>query len=211
MRMRKKKHQDTRLAACGDLLVPEPQAQKGRWHALSGGRPIHLEIGCGKGRFITETARLSPHIYHLAVERVPSVLLLALEKAKAEQIENLRFLSVDAAVLADLFAPGEIACIYLNFSDPWPPKRHWKRRLTHPNMLAVYDRFLAPGGHIIQKTDNSGLFEFSLCQFSQFGYTLDSVSLDLHQTDLPNVMTEYEEAFSSKGVAIKRLVAVKPE
>ena len=207
MRMRKKKNQDTRFAACAPVLLAEPQTHKGRWQELTGGRPLHLEIGCGKGKFITETAMQNPDIYYVAVERVEGALLMAMEKAMRLELGNLRFISMDAAALAEVFAAGEAERIYLNFSDPWPPKKQWKRRLTHRNMLAVYERFLTPGGEIHMKTDNRGLFEFSLCELSQCGYVLYDVTFDLHSLDIPNITTEYEEQFAARGMPIYRCVA----
>lgn len=210
MRMRRKKNLDSRMEACAQYLEPAPQGLKGNWAKRAGGRPIYIEVGCGKGRFVVETALANPDKYFVAVEMVPSVLVVAMEKAKALGPDNLTFLSLNAAVLGDVFGPDEVTGIYLNFSDPWPPKRHWKRRLTHFNMLRIYDSFLLAGGEIAMKTDNSGLFEFSLCQFSQFGYTLFDITLDLHKTDTPNIMTEYEQQFSQKGMNIYRCVAKKP-
>jgi len=210
MRMRKKKNLIPRMEACADYLVSDPQQWKGRWHERFGhDGSIHLEIGCGKGKFITEMAQANPDTLFIAVERVESVLLLALEKAKALQLSNLLFLSTDAALLDEVFAADEIDRVYLNFSDPWPPKKQWKRRLSHRNMLKIYDGFLAPGGEIQMKTDNRGLFEFSLCEFSQFGYVLYDVTFDLHHTDTPNIMTEYETSFAEKGMNIYRCVARK--
>ena len=148
----------------------------------------------------------------IAVEKCQDVLLLALEKTKRAGLDNLYFIGTDAAVLADAFAPDEISRIYLNFSDPWPASNRAKRRLTHPNFLKVYNAILRPGGEIRLKTDNPRLFEFSLCQLSQFGYPLLDVSLNLHaRQDESNVMTEYEQRFSEQGLPIYYLCAKKPE
>lgn len=209
MRMRKRKNLEPRMEACAAFLESVPARHKGRWKALSGGRPIYLEVGCGKGRFICETAAANPDSFFVAAERVPSVLLLALEKAKAMALSNVLFIQTDAALLGEVFDSGEIAGMYLNFSDPWPQKRHWKRRLTHKSFLRVYGSFLASEAEIAMKTDNPRLFEFSLCQFSQCGYTLYDITFDLHSTDTPNILTEYEANFAGQGMNIFRCVAKK--
>lgn len=212
MRMRRKRNLDARLEKCAELRVFEPETHKGHWRELFGMvGELHLEIGCGKGDFVLESARRHPDVMFVAVERYKNVLLLAMEKLQAEGLKNVLFLSNDAATLGDVFGPDEVDRIYLNFSDPWPPKKRHKRRLAHENFLKVYDGFLKPGGEIWQKTDNQGLFEFSLCSFSQFGYPLQEVSLDLHATDFDNVMTEYERGFAAQGMKIYRLVAQKPK
>ena len=153
--------------------------------------------------------RCSPEADQLfvAVERVESVLLVAMEKAQKEELDNLLFISYDASRLDLVFDKDEADRIYLNFSDPWPPKGQHKRRLTHPAFLTVYRRFLKDRGEICFKTDNRPLFEHSICYFSQFGYGLFDVTFDLHSTDTPNVMTEYERNFSLQGMPIYRLVA----
>lgn len=200
------------MAACGDLLVADPAEMRGRWlsHFNRPGRLL-LEIGCGKGQFAVGTASRCPDDLLVAVEKTPDVLLLAMEKTRDAGLENLRFIGTDAATLGAAFAPGEVSRIYLNFSDPWPPKNRAKRRLTHPNFLRVYDVILAPGGEIRMKTDNRALFEFSLCQLTQFGYPLLDVSIDLHaRQDADNVMTEYEQRFSTQGMPIYYLCAQKP-
>lgn len=212
MRMRKKKNLIPRMEACADLLVSDPSALRGSWREQFGQKgELFLEIGCGKGQFAVGTAARCPEDLFIAVEKSQNVLLLALEKTRAAGLRNLRFIGTDAAQLGDAFAPGEVSRIYLNFSDPWPPNNRAKRRLTHPNFLRVYDCILRAGGEIRMKTDNRALFEFSLCQLSQFGYPLLDVSLDLHaRQDESNVMTEYEERFSSQGMPIYFLCAQKP-
>lgn len=210
MRMRKKKNLEPRMGRCDEWLVSSPEALRGAWRQefeAPEDAQLNLEIGCGKGSFIVEMARQNPDQCFIAVERVESVLLLAMEKAREADLDNLLFIDADAAKLGEVFAPAEIDRLYLNFSDPWPPKRQHKRRLTHPRLLAVYDSFLKPRGEICFKTDNKGLFEDSVCYFSQYGYGLFEVTFDLHSTDTPNVMTEYERNFSSKGFPIYRLVA----
>ena len=210
MRMRKRKNLAPRMEACSAYMEANPQDWKGRWHERFGREgDIQLEIGCGKGAFVTKMAQQHPDRLFVAVERVESVLVLAMEKAKALELPNVIFLSANADCLADVFAPEEVARIYLNFSDPWPHSKQKKRRLTHANFLRVYQQFLQEDGEICFKTDNRGLFEDSLCYFSQFGYGLYDVTFDLHSTDTPNVMTEYETNFSLQGMPIYRLVARK--
>lgn len=212
MRMRRKKNLDSRLENCGELWVRNPDEYRGRWRQLFGmNGQLHLEIGCGKGDFVLESANRYPDVMFVAVEKYRNVLLLAMEKVQAAGVKNVLFIDWDAARLGEVFDKDEIDRIYLNFSDPWPPKKRHKRRLTHENFLKVYDGFLVPGGEIWQETDNAGLFEFSLCSFSQFGYTLYDVTFDLHATDFDNITTEYERSFASQGMKIYRCVARKPE
>ena len=212
MRMRKKKNLLPRMAACAGVQVQQPEEFRGAWRArfcAAEDAVLNVEIGCGKGGFILEMARQNPAQLFLAIERVESVLLVAMEKAQKAELDNLLFLSYDAARLEQVFAPGEVDRIYLNFSDPWLPKGQHKRRLTHPAFLEVYRSFLKDEGEICFKTDNRPLFEHSICYFSQFGYGLFDVTFDLHATDTPNVMTEYERNFSMQGLPIYRLVARK--
>ena len=212
MRMRRKKNLDARLEQVSSLNMLSPADHKGNWRSLFGKdetAQLHLEIGCGKGDFIVGNALKNPDICYVAVEREPNVILLAMEKAQAAGVENVRFIDADAATLTDVFEKDEIDRIYLNFSDPWPPKKRHKRRLTHENYLKVYDQFLKLNGEIHQKTDNTGLFESSLCYFSQFGYVLYDVTFNLHATDFDNIMTEYERNFTEKGMNIYRCVARK--
>ena len=210
MRMRKKKNLDVRLARCAPVMVDDPLTWRGRWNELFGNNhPIRLEIGCGKGRFILETARRNPDVNFVAIEREEGALIMATEKAMDAALPNLRFLSFDAAALGEIFAPGEVSLIYLNFSDPWPPNRQRKRRLTWRAFLAVYDQILSDDGAIFFKTDNQRLFEWSLGELCQNGWLLQNISLDLHNSDYDNIMTEYEEKFSAQGYRIYRLEARK--
>lgn len=201
MRMRHKKHQEERMEAVGAYLVTGPQS-------LSSRLPLHLEIGCGKGGFITETARRNPDIQFLAVEKVPSVLVLAMEKVAAEELSNVQFFSGDVMRLADYPLAGKCERIYLNFSDPWPRTKHAKRRLTAPSFLALYRQLLVENGEIIMKTDNVPLFEYSLETLPENGFVLTDTTYDLHSLNDPNnVVTEYEANFSSQGISICRLIA----
>lgn len=210
MRMRKKKNLDARFERCASVMVSDPRAVRGKWRELFGNdNPIRLEIGCGKGRFILETARRNPDINFVAIEKEEGALIMATEKAIAEELPNLRFLSFDAAALNEIFAPGEVSLIYLNFSDPWPPNRQRKRRLTWRAFLAVYDEILEAEGAIFFKTDNQRLFEWSLGELCQNDWLLQNISLDLHKSDYDNIMTEYEEKFSAQGYRIYRVEARK--
>lgn len=208
MRMRKKKNLDTRLENCAAVIAAEPETLKGRWRERFGNdNPLYLEIGCGKGRFILESARRNPEINYLAIEREEGALITATERAMELKLPNLLFLDFDASHLTDIFADGEIDRIYLNFSDPWPPNRQRKRRLTHSQFLELYDCVLAKYGQLHFKTDNQRLFEFSLEEICGFGWLIQNISLDLHNSGLDNIMTEYEEKFSQKGFRIYRLEA----
>ncbi len=201
MRIRHKKHEKERMEAVESYLVREP-------HDLSQKTPLHLEIGCGKGAFIAETAKRNPNVQFLAVEKVSSVLVLAMEKAAKAELHNVQFFSGDIMRLADFPLQNKVSRIYLNFSDPWPRTKHAKRRLTAPSFLSFYKTLLVPNGEIIMKTDNVNLFDFSLETLPAAGFTLESVTRDLHaENDPENVMTEYEENFSSKGFPICRLKA----
>lgn len=171
-------------------------------------QPIHIEVGSGMGRFITEMAKSNPAINYIGIERDKNVMIRIVEKAIEQEIKNLRLLTVDAEKLTEIFNPGEIDRIYLNFSDPWPKTRHAKRRLTHANFLSVYKTILKDEGEIHFKTDNQGLFEFSIESMSQFGMKLKNINLNLHDNEpADNIKTEYEEKFSAKGFRINRLEA----
>ena len=219
MRMRKKKHIDERMAACDAVLIADPADAAGRWRSLFSrdgapfpeNAPLHLEIGCGKGAFLAETARRNPDVLFVAVECCREALLLAMEKIVAAGLDNVRFILGDAAALGEVFSPGEVDVIYLNFSDPWPKSRHAKRRLTAPSFLAVYRRILADGGFIRQKTDNVQLFDFSLESYAACGWRCENVCRDLHASPeaRDNVLTEYEINFSGKGMKIHAVTAYK--
>ncbi len=210
MRMRKKKNIDKRIENCSDVIVLKPEEFKGNWNDFFGNdNPIYIEIGCGKGRFILEHARRNPNINYIGIERENNALIIATEKAEARQLENLAFLSYDALKLQDVFEENEVLRIYLNFSDPWPARKYENRRLTHNIFLKIYDYILAPFGQIHFKTDNQGLFEFSLEQFTKSGFRLQNLSLDLHNTKRSNVMTEYEMRFSEMGFRINRVEVLR--
>ena len=213
MRLRNKPWAKDALAAHPEMVIQDPAQWKGRWHERFGNNnPIHIEIGSGKGQFVSGMARQNPNINYIGIEIQESVLVVALEKALAADVPNLQLLHVNGGQVTDYFEDGEVDQIYLNFSDPWPKKRHAKRRLTHESFLVGYEKVLPPFGELHFKTDNRGLFEYSLASFSQFGLVLKQVWLDLHQVKFPgNVMTEYEEKFSAKGHPIYRVEVIFPQ
>lgn len=210
MRLRKIKGADEAVAA-SPYCVKSPETLKGKWYtAFSGKSPLHIEIGMGKGQFILTLAKKNPNINYIGIERYESVLVRAVQKMEQEPLNNLKFICMDAVLLPDIFAPGEIGRIYLNFSDPWPKDRHAKRRLTSSFFLERYCQILAPAGQIEFKTDNRGLFDFSLQEILKAGWKIDGCTMDLHHDasmNSGNIMTEYEEKFSSKGNPIYKLIA----
>ena len=201
MRARKKKNGTKRLEAVSEYFITKPN--------LSPNKKTYVEIGCGKGKFIIENSEKNPDIDYIAVEKVPDVILLAAEKAKERDIKNIKFLICDAKELTELFDENSVDLIYLNFSDPWPKAKHYKRRLTYKTFLDVYRKILKSEGAIFFKTDNIGLFEFSLEQFTLDNWKLKNVTYDLHNSEFAgdNIMTEYEKNFSEKGFNINRLEA----
>ena len=208
MRARKKKHAAERIAACADILITDTAALKGDPQSFfAEKKPLHLEIGCGKGSFACGTAAANPEINLIAMERVSDVACLALEKAEAAKDtrpDNLRFLIGNAENLTEWFPPHSIDCLYLNFSDPWPKAGHAKRRLTHRLFLERYQTVLKKGGILRFKTDNVGLFDFSVEEFAAMGLEMTDLTRDLHNSPLNegNIMTEYERAWSEKGFPI---------
>ena len=194
------------------FCIQEPASYKGNWSACFGNtNPIYMEIGMGKGRFLMDLAALNPNINYIGIERYTSVLLRAVQKMEENPLPNVRFLCIDAAILPEIFAAEEINRIYLNFSDPWPKDRHARRRLTSSEFLARYDQILAKTGRIEFKTDNVDLFNFSLEEINHSDvWHIDVHTYDLHEDPMlnfGNVMTEYEEKFSSKGNPICKLIA----
>lgn len=193
-------------------VIQEPQEKKGKWNQVFGNsHPIHIEIGMGKGKFIMELAARNPDVNYIGIERYPSVLLKGIQKREQMDLSNIYFMCIDASNLADIFEFGEVDRIYLNFSDPWPKDRHAKRRLTSPQFMEVYDKFLSKDGRVEFKTDNKGLFEYSLEAIPAAGWSILEYTFDLHNSDIAegNVMTEYETKFSARGQAICKLTAVR--
>lgn len=195
-------------------VVQEPEEKKGNWKAVFGKeQPLHIEVGMGKGRFLMDMAKLHPEINYIGIEMYDSVLLRAVQKAESleEPLSNLLFLRMDARDLPEVFEKGEVGRIYLNFSDPWPKDRHAKRRLTSHEFLERYEKILPEEGLVEFKTDNRDLFEFSLEEIRNApNWTLNAYTYDLHNNEemnRGNVMTEYEEKFSSVGNPICKLIA----
>ncbi len=208
MRMRKKPNLIPRMERCAAVQIFDPTELYGRWKtAFPDFQNIYLELGCGKGRFTAETAASMPENLLVALEKVPDAMVVGMERVCAAGLNNVRFISGDAAQILTFFAPGEISRIYINFCDPWPTKRHAKRRLTAPGFLALYAALLPPGGEIHFKTDNRPLFDYSLETFQEAGFVLSQVSNDLHAQGIQGVMTDYEEKFHNQGIPINRCVA----
>ena len=209
MRPRKKTNLAPRLAACAPVVIQSPEEKKGRIREQfpSPAAPLHLELGCGKGAFICELASLHPEINFVAMEKEANVAVIATERAMEARLPNLRFILGDAGRLSEIFLPGEVGRIYINFCDPWPKTNQKKRRLTHGNFLQLYRRVLPMGGEIHFKSDNDKLFEWSLEEIPQFGFRLSQVTRDLHADGPVGVMTDYEAKFYQQGVTINRCVA----
>ena len=207
MRLRNLKNKDLIIQEC-EFLIREPEEYKGKYKELfPNDNPIHLEVGMGKGTFIYNMARAFPEINFIGIEKYENVLARAI--AKMEEVpNNLKIMNYDAINLDKIF-DKEINTLYLNFSDPWPKKRHERRRLTSIDFLKVYDKIFESEKKIVQKTDNIGLFAFSLKSLNNYGYVFEDVCLDLHNSDIFNIKTEYEEKFSNLGFKINYLKATK--
>lgn len=195
------------------FVVQNPEDYRGKWNTFfENENPLHIEIGMGKGKFIHTLAAQNPAVNYIGIEMYSSVLYRAIEKRQETDLPNLYFIRMDAKNLRDVFDPSEIDRIYLNFSDPWPKERHAKRRLTSPLFLEIYDNILGKNGVVCFKTDNRSLFDYSLETIQDTSpWQLKDVTYDLHHSPFSahNVMTEYEEKFSSKGMPIHRLVAYR--
>lgn len=214
MRLRNIPGADAAVAAC-PYVIEHPQDLRGHWDdRFETKQPIHIEVGMGKGQFLFGQAAAHPEINYIGIERYTSVLLRAIQKINPDEPpKNMLFICMDAAELPEVFAPDEIARIYLNFSDPWPKDRHARRRLTSSEFLARYDQILATDGSIEFKTDNRALFDFSLDEIEHSAvWKLAAHTFDLHHTPElceGNIMTEYEEKFSSMGNPICKLIATR--
>ncbi len=218
MRLRNIPRADSVLKECKEVVKNEHEYRE-KWHDIFGNsHPIHIEIGMGKGQFLLTLARQNPEVNYIGIERYSSVLLRAVEKLQfqeppesASALTNIRFICMDARNIADVFAQGEISRIYLNFSDPWPKARHAARRLTSREFLARYEKVLAEDGSIEFKTDNRPLFDFSVSEVQACPFfKIDGCTYDLHHDpsmNPGNIMTEYEERFSSMGNPICKLIA----
>lgn len=198
------------IIAKSEYVVQEPSAYKGRWKELFENKgELHMEVGMGKGRFLNEMARRNPHINYIGIEMYSSVLLRAIQKMEADPLPNLKFICEDARILPEVFEKGEVDYIYLNFSDPWPKDRHAKRRLPSRQFLARFDQILKADGRISFKTDNRDLFDFAVEELEPAGWKAEVITYDLHADEVlceGNVMTEYEEKFSSKGNPICKYI-----
>ena len=212
LRMRKRSNLGPRMEKCAEYLIDDPAALRGKWlESFPGYDRLYLELGCGKGRFTADTAELMPDTLYIAMEKVPDAMILAMERVRERGIKNVRFIDGDAIKLAEMFAPGEAARIYINFCDPWPKSRDAKHRLTFPGFLRLYADVLPLGGEIHFKTDNTPLFSWSLEQFENEGWALSEKTNDLHVNGPVGVMTDYEAKFHAQGFPINRVVAVKTE
>ncbi len=198
------------MIADSKYVVHNPQEHKGKWSEVFGNdRPIHIEIGMGKGRFMMDLAAANPEINYIGIEKYSTVLLRAIQKMEENELPNLVFIRMDAEDICDVFAKDEISKIYLNFSDPWPKDRHAKRRLPSREFLARYNQILIPNGRLEFKTDNTDLFDFALEELEPAGWKAEAVTRDLHHDEVlsqGNIMTEYEEKFSSIGNPIYKYI-----
>lgn len=201
MRMRNPKDKDEVIKNC-DFLITDTINFK------DNDKPLHIEIGMGKGNFILNKALSNPDINFIGIEKYSSVASIAIKKLKEYDLDNLKIIINDVSNLEDLLL-NKVDVIYLNFSDPWPKDRHAKRRLTHENFLKLYDNFFKNDCTIYQKTDNDDLFSYSLDSLKNYGYKIEELSYDLHSEKLDNIKTEYEEKFSNQGIKIKYLKASK--
>ncbi|MCC5912362.1 MAG: tRNA (guanosine(46)-N7)-methyltransferase TrmB [Clostridiaceae bacterium] len=206
MRRRKKPGAKEALLSHEDYLCREPEKYKSHWkHHVAGDKPIHVELGIGRGQFITTLAEMNPDIFYIGIEIKEEILLKAVEKADAKALKNILFFWYDVNTINDVFDQSELNRIYINFCDPWPKKRWEKRRLTHRGFLEKYKYILTAEGDLHFKTDNEKLFEFSLNEFSYADLYLKHITFDLHHSDTKDaVTTEYEDKFSSMGMKIYR-------
>ena len=220
MRMHKKSHLEERLSACSDILTLADLTDKNMLSAaekkehldfreiFKNDNPVRLEIGCGKGKFVAETAALNPNANFVAVEKISNVLIDACERIKGEKLKNVYFLNCAAEVLTKYFRPDTVEVIYLNFSNPLPKEGYKKQRLTHPRFLEIYRGILKDGGKIIQKTDDKNFYLFSLESYKEAGYEIEETCEDLKNHPVEgDVETEHEKLFKERGKPIFRIVA----
>ena len=207
MRMRRKPNLAARTMRCSHIVIPEPELFRGKWLNEFGYRELHVEIGCGKGRFTVDAAKSEPEALLVALEKSDNIIVVALERAIAEDLQNVRFINEFADNMTDYFSPCEVSRIYLNFCDPWPSNRHAKRRLTHHNFLKLYKNILIPGGELRFKTDNLPLFDYSLHEFEQSEFDLVEVTRDLHKNGPVGILTDYEQKFIEQGMPVYQCLA----
>ena len=212
MRMRKMRNLETRMEKCAAYRIAEPASRKGNWRDLMpGAKVLWVEVGCGKGKFTAETAAANPEVLLIAVERCREAMVVAMEKAKAMELKNVFYIDMDVANIEDIFGPGEIDRLFINFPDPWPRKKNAKRRLTHRTFLDKYCRVVRAGGEIHFKTDNAPLFEYSVEEFAACGLEVKNLTRNLHEHGVVGIMTGYEEKFYQLGTPINRCeVVCKP-
>ena len=215
MRLRKKPHTDEKLLDFADFVSVEKidETRAGNWRKFFGNdnQKLYVELGTGKGDFIVQSAEKNPNINFLGLEVEKGVVLKAARKIREKNLPNVKLAVFDINNIAEIFAANEIDRLYINFCDPWPKNRHAKRRLTHVRFLEMYKKILAQDAEIHFKTDNRGLFDFSLEQFDAAGFKVREVTNDLHAAEPPdNIRTEYENKFSALGVPINRLVGFMP-
>ena len=208
MRLRNIKNKDEIINSC-KYLETNPTGWIGNWNKKFGNdNPIHVEVGMGKGTFIKQMAHTFPNINFIGIEVAEGVVAKAIKNINEDIPNNLIIIKTTASLLPEIF-DHEIECLYLNFSDPWPKKRHANRRLTSPTFLSCYENIFKADKTIVMKTDNIGLYAYSLTTLSEYGYIIKEASLDLHNEDMFNIMTEYEKKFSELGFKINYLKAVK--
>lgn len=209
MRRRKKPNAVDKLLELKEMLILEPQKYQGQWSNISDNKRIHVELGTGRGQFINTLANKHKDIFFLGVEIKEEILLEAVKKTVNLELDNLKFLWFNINYIDSIFYESEIDRIYINFCDPWPKKRHSKRRLTHKNFLIKYKKILNSSGELHFKTDCEELFEFTLNEVSNVGFKIKEVSLNLYRNgNIDNVKTEYEEKFIEQGKKIYKLVAI---
>ncbi|MCT8976595.1 tRNA (guanosine(46)-N7)-methyltransferase TrmB [Clostridium sp. CX1] len=208
MRLRKKWWARPEMEA-SHLTITKPQEYKGKWsEEFKNNNDIYLELGCGRGRFISNHAQQNPNINYIGVDLKDEVIIYALKKLVEAELENGRIIPMNIAGIAEIFDKDEVSRIYINFCNPWPKERHNKRRLTHPKFLTEYKKFLKPGSEIWFKTDDTELFEDSQVYFRESGFSIEYLTYDLHKSDFQgNIVTEYEEKFTSLGMKTMFLLA----
>ena len=209
MRMRRMKNLEPRTEKCGSYRIVNPAEKKGSWKALKPDcTALWVEVGCGKGKFTAETAAANPDVLLIAVERCREAMVVAMEKAQAMGLTNVFYIDMDVANIEEIFAPGEINRLFINFPDPWPRKKNAKRRLTHRSFLHKYCQVVEEGGEIHFKTDNAPLFEFSVEELAACGLEVKNLTRNLHENGIVGIMTGYEEKFHALGTPINRCEVV---
>ena len=212
MRMRRMKNLDSRMAATSAYRITQPETYQGNWRSLKKDcAALWVEVGCGKGKFTAETAEANPDVLLIAVERCREAMVVAMEKAQTMGLTNVFFIDMDVANIEEIFAPGEMDRLFINFPDPWPRKKNAKRRLTHRTFLDKYCRTVKEGGEIHYKTDNAPLFEYSVEEFAACGLQVNNLTRNLHENGIVGIMTGYEEKFHALGTPINRCeIVCKP-